>query len=383
MIKVDTVCMEAQVHEMQRIADELNNIISRVDNVNRNLRWNTNISSQVRTRLANHNRGIANLDEKAALLKNALSNAVNQYIEAEKKAGNVSQNAEGSSSKDNHSSEENDSKNIWEKVREFIFGEKDKDDEITDRITELIKSIAQWFDKTDSSDEGGIISGGLAYWKSLVDFFTGDMKGLTGAEDWCNLADNSAGVFEDFYKYLKKYYDGVGEIFSSSAKEIIDGVGIGGSSLGLLGAVFGATESISNGDKGIAGQIGEGIGVTNEVTDLVEKILEAKEIGTAADGEIYSPLKFYTTIVKGYISAIEQGFESFEEYIADGSWDLGDTAATGVDSSVTGLYAMVSALTFGIISEGTTGVSAEEISNKLKKMTEDIGRSIGNCIKNK
>ena len=40
-------------------------------------------------------------------------------------------------------------------------------------------------------------------------------------------------------------------------------------------------------------------------------------------------------------------FRSHEKYYADGQWDIGDTGATGIDVSMTGLYGLSHNLTLG------------------------------------
>ena len=58
-----------------------------------------------------------------------------------------------------------------------------------------------------------------------------------------------------------------------------------------------------------------------------------------------------------------------------------DTASTGIEASVAGLYAMLSSLTFGIISENFTGVSAKDVSDFLKNRAGNIGVEAGEYIK--
>ena len=103
--------------------------------------------------------------------------------------------------------------------------------------------------------------------------------------------------------------------------------------------------------------------------DIMEEILT---MGNDSKG-IYTPSSLYASIAKGYISALGQAFKSYEDYSADGEWSGMDTGATMVDASVDGLYSMVDALTFGLISEESTQVSADQISDSLKSWASGIG----------
>ncbi len=125
----------------------------------------------------------------------------------------------------------------------------------------------------------------------------------------------------------------------------------------------------------------------NNIVDIWSDIEVLKHMGdtttniTTTDG-LYSPLTFYSTIAKSYLSAFSQGFTSYEKYSADGVWDLGDTGKTGIEFGVTGLYSMLNSLSFGLISEKTTGVSAEEISTGIENWATDVGTGAGNYIVN-
>ena len=260
------------------------------------------------------------------------------------------------------------------------------EDDADKQFFSVIKAVLKWLDKTDSDKDAGITNDGLSYFESLYKFFTGDMTGLTGAEDWFDLCDNSIGLWTGFYDYLKDFYNKAGDTFSVGNQTKVAGLGIIGNLIGFVSDIFGAADTISNTeDLGVAGILGEIIGTGDNVVDIwssVEKLLHISDTSTniTTTSGVYSPLTFYATIAKSYLSAISQGFSSFEKYSADGAWDLGDTAATGIEASVEGLYSMVSALTFGLVSDGTTGVSASDISNALENWSEDIGTQAGNYI---
>lgn len=257
------------------------------------------------------------------------------------------------------------------------------DDYADNQLLDWLKSILQWMDKAEYDDRADVAGKGLSYVESLYKFLTGDMKGLSGAEDWFDLSDKSIGLWTGFYKYLKVFYNEAGNIFSIGNQTKVEGLGLGGNILGLISSIFGIADTIDNTENpDAAGVIGQLFGVGDDAVDIWESCKELQNVGDASSSGIYTPLKLYTSIAKSYLEAIGQGFSSYDKYSADGSWDLGDTAATGIESSVSGLYAMASALTFGLVSEGTTGVSADDISSFLENSCGDIGTRAGNYIMN-
>lgn len=86
MIKVDTVCLEAQARQMNSIADQLNKISASVASVNRALRWNTSIDIQVRNSLSSCSKSVFLLDDKASGMGNVLSASAAKYRTAEQNA---------------------------------------------------------------------------------------------------------------------------------------------------------------------------------------------------------------------------------------------------------------------------------------------------------
>ena len=268
-----------------------------------------------------------------------------------------------------------------ESIAGAIAGDSNSEDEIDKRFSSLIKSILKWKDKTKSDSTAGITKDGLSYLESLYKFLHGDMSGLTAAENWCDLCGNSMGLWKGFYGYLKKFYNETGNVFSIANQKKVAGLGIFASFVGWGVDIFGAVDTIKNTeDMGAAGKIGEIIGTGDNAINIWEGIENLRHVGEKTSSGIYSPLSLYTTIAKGYLSAASQGFSSFEEHSSDGKWDMGDTAATGVESSVAGLYSMISSLTFGLVSEGTTGISAGDVSHTLENAAGDIGTRAGEYI---
>ncbi len=261
-------------------------------------------------------------------------------------------------------------------------------EDLDSQFMDLIKLLLSLSSKMGISDTAGITNKGISYLESLYQFFTGDKKGLTGAEDLFNLGDKSISLWKGFYDYLKEFYNETGNIFSISNQKKVEKLGLVGDIFGLVSSAFNTADKINNTEGiGTAGIIGEVLNGGNNIVDIWSDIEVLKHMGdtttniTTTDG-LYSPLTFYSTIAKSYLSAFSQGFTSYEKYSADGVWDLGDTGKTGIEFGVTGLYSMLNSLSFGLISEKTTGVSAEEISTGIENWATDVGTGAGNYIVN-
>lgn len=268
-----------------------------------------------------------------------------------------------------------------------VLNKKASEENTDSQFLALIKSLLSWGDKTGTSDKAGLGKDGLSYLESLYNFFSGDKSGLTGAEDWFDLGDKSIGLWTEFYDYLKDFYNETGNTFSVANQKSVAGLGIASGIFGLISSAFGTADTINSDNIGTAGVIGEILGGGKNVVDIWGGVEKLKHIGDTATNittkeGLYSPLSFYSTIAKGYISAFSQGFTSYEKYAADGVWDVDDTAKTGVEFAVSGLYSMINSLSFGLISEKTTGITADNVSESLESWAGDVGTKAGNYILN-
>lgn len=278
---------------------------------------------------------------------------------------------------------------IWNKLADHTtHGENSKVNESDDMFFSAIKTALKWADKTGASNTAGVAGDGISYAESAKQFFSGDMKGLTGAKNWFDLGDKSIGLWNGFYGYLKKFYNETGNAFSKANQTKAAGLGIVGSTLGLISSACGAYDTISQDDNmGAAGKIGQAFIVSKDAVDIWGDIKKLENVGNTAKNittskGVYSPLTFYTTIAKSYLDTFAQGFSSYEKYYADGAWDLGDTARTGIEASVAGLYSMANSLSFGLVSDKTIGVSAEDVSNFFENGAKNIGENAGKYILN-
>lgn len=84
------------------------------------------------------------------------------------------------------------------------------------------------------------------------------------------------------------------------------------------------------------------------------------------------------------IGSAAQGSKSIGKYLEDGNWDLMDTAQTGVDVAVVGLskivFGVTALFTYGVVSEETLGIDAQNMSDGLKELAKNVGKNAGQYI---
>ena len=269
----------------------------------------------------------------------------------------------------------------------------DQIDDLQDKTIDALKDISKLI-KEAGNKEAGIFKNGLSYMEDFVNFLLGDKSGLSGTKDWCDLTDSTLGLWKGMYDYLFEKYEGFDKFFSKSFSKKVGGIGVASDVFGLISSLCGAMDTISSSnEKGFATTAGEIIGEFDSGVDLWGSVLkyihvndEAINITTKGANGIYSPLSFYTAIVKGGISTVSQAFKSVGKYSADGKFDLTDAANTGVEASVHGLGSMIDSLTFGLgkyVASGMTlgfispdEFTADNISAKLENGSADLGEAL-------
>ncbi len=244
----------------------------------------------------------------------------------------------------------------------------------------IAKTGLTFLDKLEVSDKAGTGKDIISYVQALEKFVNGERKGLSGASDFCNLTDKSIGVGSAIYEYLKDK-----DLFHAR-------LGIAGNVFGLASSGFEIANTINTEKLGPAGVAGEILGAGSDVVDLwgsIEKYRHVADTATnittkAGATGLYSPLSFYTAIGKGYFDAFAQGAKDIEKYFADGKWDLADTARTGIDFGITGLYGMADSLSFGALSTfgKVTGFTPENISRDIANWSTNLGKDARKYINN-
>lgn len=252
-------------------------------------------------------------------------------------------------------------------------------DEEKDPVIGLIKAYLKYLDKTDQNDAAGLVKDIIEYWEDLKKFFGGQMTGLTGAQDLCDLGKSSSAVWTALYSLLKtfdptKTKDFIGNFAKQWGKPAA-GVDIIGSGLGYVNGLLELLETKGESGYQTAAAF---IDLIGDGADVVKSVHDFQTVGELASGNLYTPAGLYAILAKTVSDTTSQFIKSYEKYSADGDFDMNDLSEVMIDGSVKGLYTMFSKLTFGIISEDTTGVSAEDISNGLKSFAKDLGTNIGN-----
>lgn len=209
--------------------------------------------------------------------------------------------------------------------------------------------------KLGKDGPAGIIDGAISYIKSLVEFLTGDKKGLSGAADLCDLGSESVGLWKGLYDYLKDIYkDKPGAengIFSKGAQQGVVFLGIAGALAGSVKSFLDAVDGLNKGDQGLLSDIAGFLDFGKDSVSLVGEVYGLEHLGDvkslATKDGLYSPLMIYMTLAKTGFTFGSQMLESIEEYSKDG-WDAGDTGAVMVDAAVEGIYCIANGLTFGV-----------------------------------
>ena len=155
-------------------------------------------------------------------------------------------------------------------------------------------------------------------------------------------------------------------------------VSVIGDLFGLGGDLFDAMDSGKNptgADKNAA-FIKSTTHVVDMGTDIYDWVSKADTKG------MYTPAGIYGTIASSYIESGSVAYKDIMKMKADGQWTIDDTAQTMLDSSTAGLYKMIDKLSFGLISEKTTNVSAQQISDTLKNGAVKWGTDAGMRVVN-
>lgn len=376
-IRVDTEILKQQHQEMEQIAKELGNISEEVSYVRKNLSWQIASRDQIKSKLSDYSNYIGNMQERTKGISIVLQNTAEQYETTEKKLGAVS--VEQSETQESDSNEK-------------------KDTTEEDDILSIIKQMLTGYDKFEGNKEAGVLKNIIEYIESLKAFLTGDKKGLTGARDWLDLAKSSVGAWKGLYEYFQNKYDGMKTgFFGDVAQKNVKILGFTAGFLGLFSSIISASQGLS--EKKWQSIVADYLNCGKDVVSIINSGYGLKHIGdakslTAVKVGVWNALSLYAAIGKAGFEAVSQGFRSFEKYYADGSWDMGDTGATGIDISLAGIYGICHSLTFGLddlifraVDAGSGGDGTKDMSyfekaaEGYKIMAEDIANTITEWIK--
>ena len=275
--------------------------------------------------------------------------------------------------------------------RKIIVFDTDEEKDILSTVKTLLRGTDKWGDV----DEAGVLEDVISYFESFTTFFSGDKKGLTGASDWCDLADSSIGVWTGLYDYFCDMYKGLKTgFFGGVAQKNVKVLGLSAGFLGLTASILSASNGLDN--KQWQSIVADYVDCGKDMLSVIKSGYALKHIGDVKSlSEIkagpWSALNIYSAIGEAGIQSISQGFRSHEKYYADGQWDMGDTGATGIDISMAGIYGISHSLTlgfddliFGAIDNATGGNGTADMSyfekaaEGYKILANKCGEAIGN-----
>ena len=275
--------------------------------------------------------------------------------------------------------------------RKLIVFDTDEEKDILSTVKTLLRGTDKWGDV----DEAGVLEDVISYFESFTTFFSGDKKGLTGASDWCDLADSSIGVWTGLYDYFCDMYKGLKTgFFGDVAQKNVKVLGLSAGFLGLTASILSASNGLDN--KQWQSIVADYVDCGKDMLLVIKSGYALKHIGDVKSlSEIkagpWSALNIYSAIGEAGIQSISQGFRSHEKYYADGQWDMGDTGATGIDISMAGIYGISHSLTlgfddliFGAIDNATGGNGTADMSyfekaaEGYKILANKCGEAIGN-----
>ena len=280
--------------------------------------------------------------------------------------------------------------NWKDRISEIVFDTDEEKD-----LLSTVKTLLRGTDKWGDVDEAGVLEDVISYFESFTTFFSGDKKGLTGASDWCNLADSSIGVWTGLYDYFCDMYKGLKiGFFGDVAQKNVKVLGLSAGFLGLTASILSASNGLDN--KQWQSIVADYVDCGKDMLSVIKSGYALKHIGDVKSlSEIkagpWSALNIYSAIGEAGIQSISQGFRSHEKYYADGQWDMGDTGATGIDISMAGIYGISHSLTlgfddliFGAIDNATGGNGTADMSyfekaaEGYKILANKCGEAIGN-----
>ena len=275
--------------------------------------------------------------------------------------------------------------------RKIIVFDTDEEKDILSTVKTLLRGTDKWGDV----DEAGVLEDVISYFESFTTFFSGDKKGLTGASDWCDLADSSIGVWTGLYDYFCDMYKRLKTgFFGGVAQKNVKVLGLSAGFLGLTASILSASNGLDN--KQWQSIVADYVDCGKDMLSVIKSGYALKHIGDVKSlSEIkagpWSALNIYSAIGEAGIQSISQGFRSHEKYYADGQWDMGDTGATGIDISMAGIYGISHSLTlgfddliFGVIDNATGGNGTADMSyfekaaEGYKILANKCGEAIGN-----
>lgn len=253
---------------------------------------------------------------------------------------------------------------------------------------DILNALSGGLSKIFKDKGAGLFKDASGYLNDLFDFYNEGATGINGLGNWFHLGDSSIGVWTglyDFYKGKLKDGEPIPQLFSDANQGRVEKLGLAGDVFGLIGTLLNASSDLD--EKTLGNIMADYAGAGNNILDIVNSATKLN--GGNESKSLYNPTMIYTSIFKSAIASFQQAFRSIDKYSADGVWTADDTGATGVDSTVAGIYTLGHTLTFGLDDliygaiDRATGGSPSDDLNFMQKAAEGYkiaAREIGNWI---
>lgn len=266
----------------------------------------------------------------------------------------------------------------------------------TKTFLDYLQTLLDVKDKVYGSDKAAMNSSLLDYCETLVDFWSGDKKGLSGAADLCDLFSDSTSLWSSAYDYFKDVYHEAGDFFGLRGQKMVGALGIAGSVAGLgstfLDALDDPGDNLWESASKVVDMADDGTTILSEIYSLAH-INDAANVLTTKTGP-WSPLSIYTSIATGAYDTVSQMLSDIGDLSSDGKWTAEDTGDVMVRGSLTGIESILSTLTFGVSDRVMDGINmmvggeplgddetyAMRIAEGCKSVCTTIGTAIGNGI---
>lgn len=281
----------------------------------------------------------------------------------------------------------------WDSILSRIFSMTDDEKDFFSVVETFMNIFGKWV----NNGEAGVLKEVLSYYEDFCSFFLGDKIGLSGASDLCNLSDSSIDVWTKLYDYFAKIYKADGlktGFFGQISQGRVAVLGVASDLLGLIASVLSVSDGLDS--KQWQGIVADYVDSGKDLVSVIGSTYKLSHIGNVTSlanvkSGFWSGLDIYSAIGNAGLQVISQGFRSHEKYYADGEWNLGDTAATGIDISMAGIYGISHSLSlglddviFGVIDNATGGNGNTEMSyfekaaEGYKILAQQLGESIVN-----
>jgi len=252
-------------------------------------------------------------------------------------------------------------------------------------FTNIISEITKNF-SPNSKEKFGLATATFGYFSSLIGFFGEDKSGINGYNNLLKLTSSSTNIYSNIYSCIEKYSGAITAVnLSETWGRYIPAIGMYGNAVSFSQSVIKAlSESGSGYDKASqwVGVVGAGTKFGGSISKFLSyspKILQVSSSGelnisykAVSAASKAKNISVYLRIATSGFSTISTGIKSYGNYSKDGSVDMGDIGAIGIDSSISGLNEL---FLFGLL-------DAEKVSGEIKDWAGGWGTSAGNYIVN-